>query len=198
MATTQQKKIRWWQSIRGRLALGSMLVTLLAVCSLMLTAIIAIVFYYENDMRQRMSELASSGAQQVGVEYTALMNSGKIGNPPLPGKALSQAAALLHDSLDQQYLMVVFNQSSTHPVYPHPAPAASSSNGTPASNGVTSFLRQLGFDQQAGDMQKLHQAILNARRGVATSDVFSRGWLPQPYVARPIYEGGESSSPVVG
>ena len=52
-------RIRWWQSIRWRLALGSMLVALLATVLLTLSVILAIVYYYGVDQRQRLTSLAA-------------------------------------------------------------------------------------------------------------------------------------------
>ncbi len=47
-------RMRWWQSIRWRLALGSMLVVLLATTILASSAIFAIAYYYSADQSQNV------------------------------------------------------------------------------------------------------------------------------------------------
>jgi signal transduction histidine kinase len=184
-------RIRWWQSIRWRLALGSALVTLLAMALLTLTAIIALVYYYEGDQKTRMSELAASRAQQVGIEYTQQSALYK------PALALRRAAALalppisLRAAQDQQYLMVVLDQRN-RVVYP--TVSASMPGGTLA----TLLLRLVDPARQAGDSSKLHKAIVEAQGGIPASDELGKGLLPQPFVAEPIYDGGQSSGVVIG
>ncbi len=52
-------RVRWWQSIRWRLALGSMLVALIATALLTLAVIIAINYYYGADERKLFTERQS-------------------------------------------------------------------------------------------------------------------------------------------
>ncbi len=62
-------RVRWWQSIRWRLALGSMLVALLATALLASAVIVAINYYYTVDQRERLSTIGSNTAQRIGTEY---------------------------------------------------------------------------------------------------------------------------------
>src|SRR5882724_8048865 len=96
-------RMRWWQSIRWRLALGSALIALLATILLALTALAAIAYFYGTDQKDRMSEMAAERAQQVGIEYTQLKNLRRAANIVLP--TLST-----RNTQDQQYLMVVFDR----------------------------------------------------------------------------------------
>jgi signal transduction histidine kinase len=183
--------IRWWQSIRWRLALGSVLVTLLAMSLLTLTAILAIVYYYEGDQKAHMNELAASRAQQMGVMYTqqsALYT---------PVAALRRAAIAtlpqisVRNTQDQQYLMVVLD---SHNRVIYPATTASMPNRALA----TFLLRLVDPARQVGDYSKLHTAIVEAQGGIPASDELGKGLFPQPFVAEPIYSDGQSSSAVVG
>lgn len=56
--------------IRWRLALGSMLVALLAAGLLALTSIVVINYYYGNEQQSSLTSLAHDKAQSVGVLYT--------------------------------------------------------------------------------------------------------------------------------
>ena len=63
------RQVHWWQSIRWRLALGSMLVALLATALLAVVMIAAINYYYGQDLRQRLTNIADNTAQGIGVSY---------------------------------------------------------------------------------------------------------------------------------
>ncbi|TMB91300.1 MAG: hypothetical protein E6J44_01470, partial [Chloroflexi bacterium] len=105
-------RIRWWQSIRWRLALGSMLVALLATVLLTLSVILAIVYYYGVDQRQRLTSLAADKAQSIGESYTQSNNN------------LYQAATntlphgLVQSFQGEQYLLIVLNHRN-QTIYPH-------------------------------------------------------------------------------
>ena len=77
-------RMRWWQSIRWRLALGSMLVALIATALLTLAVIIAINYYYGADERQRLIDIANNTAQRLGVSYSQNGNLVKAVNNVLP------------------------------------------------------------------------------------------------------------------
>src|SRR5215471_11063697 len=66
--------IRWWQSIRWRLALGSMLVVLAAITLLALTAILSFAYYYSVDQIDRLNNISSDSAQQIGIDYVTSHN----------------------------------------------------------------------------------------------------------------------------
>jgi hypothetical protein len=77
-------RVHWWQSIRWRLALGSMLVALIATALLTLAVIIAINYYYGADERQGLIDTANNTSQRLGVSYSQNGNLVKAVNNVLP------------------------------------------------------------------------------------------------------------------
>src|SRR5205823_14457953 len=67
---TSNKRVRWWQSIRWRFALVSMLLVLLATALLAVSMITAINYYYGMYLSQRLTNIADNTAQRIGVSYT--------------------------------------------------------------------------------------------------------------------------------
>jgi signal transduction histidine kinase len=170
-------RIPWWQSIRWRLALGSMLVALLAVTLLALAAIFSVTYYYGVEQRDHLDSLAAESAQQIGANYPASKN-------------LSQAAALAFAALgrsqrgqNQGYAAIVLNRFYDR-VYPLP---------------IAGPQRALaGLPKAAQDGLRL--AVIKAQQGIASDDDLGGGLAaaPRPYAAQPIHEGGQSSAPVIG
>ena len=170
-------RIPWWQSIRWRLALGSMLVALLAVTLLALAAIFSVTYYYSVEQRNSLDSLAAESAQQIGANYPASQD-------------LSQAATLAFSILartqpnqNQGYAAIVLNRSYDR-VYPLP---------------IVGPLRALGGLPKVAQA-RVRLAAVKAQQGIATDDDLSGGLVAvlRPFVAQPIYEGGQSSSPVIG
>ena len=104
-------RIRWWQSIRWRLALGSMLVVMLAIVLLALSVISAIVHYYSIDQNNRLTSFASDSAQRIGESYSRSFSLGLASARSFPN-------VLEHSYQGEQYLLVVLNHRN-QPVYPH-------------------------------------------------------------------------------
>ncbi len=108
-------QIRWRQSIRGRLGLGSALLALLTTTMLALTAMAVINYYYGVEQRNNLSQLASEKALYVDKYF--------VQNPtqnPKSGLALFNEAQMLlklSPTDNQQYWMIVFNANGI-PVYP--------------------------------------------------------------------------------
>ncbi len=170
-------RIPWWQSIRWRLALGSMLVALLAVTLLALAAVFSVTYYYSVEQRASLDSLAAESAQQIGANYPA-------------SKDLSQAAALSFSALarsqsnqNQGYAAIVLNRFYDR-VYPLPLA------------GPQRALAGLPKATQA----RVRLAAIKAQQGIATDDDLSGGLVAalRPFVAQPIHEGGQSSAPVIG
>src|SRR2546426_890116 len=78
------RSVRWWQSIRWRLALGSMLVALLATALLAMIMTAAINYYYGVDLRQRLTNIADNAAQRIGVTYSQSGSLAAAVNSVLP------------------------------------------------------------------------------------------------------------------
>ena len=73
-------RVPWWRSIRWRLAIGSILVSLLATTLLAITVLIAINYYYGVDLRQRLTTFATDTAGRVQPFVPAWNPSGYLWN----------------------------------------------------------------------------------------------------------------------
>ncbi len=107
--------IRWWQSIQGRLGLGSALIALLTTTLLALTVMAAINYYYEVDQHNTLSQLATEKALYVDQYFV----QNPTQNPKSNSVLFNVAQMALKPSLDdeEQYWMIVFNASEL-PIYP--------------------------------------------------------------------------------
>jgi signal transduction histidine kinase len=135
-------QMRWWQSIRGRLGLGSALLALLTTTTLALTAMAVINYYYGVDQRNTLSQVVDEKTLYID-KYFAL-------NPvpnPKSNFALFNAAQMvlkLSPSDNQQYWMIVFNSSGTpvYPSFPNNKLPVSPSPLSPASITATAITRK--------------------------------------------------------
>ncbi len=73
--TFSHQRIRQWQSIRWRLAVGSIVVALLATVLLAFAAIVAIIHYYSIAESTRLANFASESAQRIGLNYKSSNNN---------------------------------------------------------------------------------------------------------------------------
>jgi signal transduction histidine kinase len=107
--------IQWWQSIRGRLGLGSALMALLTTTLLAITAMAAINYYYGIDQRNTLSQLATEKALYLDQYFVQNPKQ----NSTAKGVLLNVAQIVLKPSSndEQQYWMVVFNSRGI-PIYP--------------------------------------------------------------------------------
>ncbi len=90
-------RIRWWQSIRWRLALGSMLIVLLATTILAVAAIFAIAYYYNTEQTQNIHSSTYDEAQKIGEQYATTQAT--LTRPSRLGTALSNAIKNNHQSV---------------------------------------------------------------------------------------------------
>ncbi len=95
-------RVRWWQSIRWRFALVSMLLVLLATALLAVSMITAINYYYGMDLSQRLTNIADNTAQRIGVSYTQNGSLTVAVNNVLPATPSQNAQ-------NQDYLLLVIN-----------------------------------------------------------------------------------------
>src|SRR6266704_911283 len=179
-------RIRWWQSIRWRLALGSMLVALLATVLLTLSVILAIIYYYGVDQRQRLTSLAADKAESIGESYTQSNdNLYQAANNTLPH-------GLVQSFQGEQYLLIVLNHRN-QTIYPH-YPTLQSV--------VRAFIVALDDPSlQRSDFSGLSSAIRNGQQGISSVGNIGQGApgiIPRPFVVQPIFLGGQSNAPVVG
>lgn len=183
-------RVRWWQSIRWRLALGSILIALVATALLASAVLFAINYYYGADLRQRLTSIANDTAQRIGVSYTQTGTlAGAVSNvlPSIPA----------HSAQSQEYLLLILNMNRTPQlVYPRYG------NARPGP-GFTALLVALADPSvQKGDFAKISRAVVNARRyGIITVDEIGAsgpGGSPRLFVVQPIFAGGQPGNAVIG
>lgn len=175
-------RIPWWQSIRWRLALGSVLVTLLVTCLLALTAILAINYYYGGDQQSQMSSIALDRARRIGIDYVVAGSLARATDDVLPD-------ATLQNTQDQQYLMIVLDRRYDR-IYPRPIAR---------NNAIATFLVRLADPTvQSADLTTVRAAIKDGQHGIASEKAIGRGFITQPFVVQPIFVGAQKGLPVLG
>ncbi|HEX3641491.1 MAG TPA: hypothetical protein VHV10_09390, partial [Ktedonobacteraceae bacterium] len=105
---------RWWQSIRGRLGLGSALMALLTTTMLALTAMEVIDYYYGVYQRDDLAQLATEKALYIDKYFAQNPTQNPKSNAIFNVVQMVLRAA---PNDDQQYWMIVFNSSQV-PIYP--------------------------------------------------------------------------------
>lgn len=196
-------RMRWWQSIRWRLALGSMLVVLLATTILAFATIFAIAYYYNTEQTANLHDLVANDAQRTGEQYSTIKLTPTVSNPH-PSRLLTSFASTLrfyHQSVinntllrshqGEEYQFLVFNARGrfiypryigTIPILPRILEATSHNCVVPS-----------------GDVQKICQAIVQGEADQSTTDQIGQNpFLPRPFTVAPITEDGTRNAPVVG
>ena len=186
---TSNMRVRWWQSIRWRFAAVSMSIALLATALLAVIMLVAINYYYGIDLRQRLTVIADTTAQRIGVSYTQNGSLPKAVNTVLPNTS-SQ------NSQNSDYLLLIFNtKRPPRLIYPRFGTARRGAN-------FAAFLLAITAPSvQKGDFAKITKAVADARNGVATVDEIGTrgpGTSPRPFVVQPIFDGGQSGAAVAG
>ncbi|TMC15054.1 MAG: HAMP domain-containing histidine kinase [Chloroflexi bacterium] len=180
-------RMRWWHGIRWRLALGSIVMTMVATILLAMTVLVAIIYFYNNDQKSRMSELAMSRAQQLGQSFMNV--AADTDSARLARASYTVFPARVTDVPGQQYLVAVLNRNNKI-VYP-------GAQVRQQYKLLPQFFSQLvGAHQQAS----ARQAIASAQQGHSASGEIGRGLFPQPFFAQPIFtrEDLETPDAVVG
>ncbi len=181
-----KKKMRWWQSIRWQLALGSVLLVFLVTFLIAMVVFLTVVSSYGSDQRALLSSIGGDLAQRIGEAYAE--NNGSL--------ALA-ARSVLPDTTNgtaQQgdYLIIVLNRrgQSVYPVAGRPALALVLLAG--ADPGVNQI-----------DVNKVHQALAAGERGTSTEAELGTGSTgpaatSRPFLVLPIHESGQGKTPVAG
>lgn len=183
-------RMRWWQSIRWRFALVSMLLVLLATALLAVSMIVAINYYYGIDVSQRLTDIAENTAQRIGVSYEQNGSITVAVDSVLPTTP-SQSAQ------NQEYLLLVINMARpVKLIYPH-------YNNSSTGPGFTALLLAIADPSvQKGDFTKISKAVVNARRygqqTIVNIGSTAPGATPRPAVVQPIFAGGQSGNSVIG
>ncbi|HLI05859.1 MAG TPA: HAMP domain-containing sensor histidine kinase [Ktedonobacteraceae bacterium] len=186
LKTGSQKQMRWWQSIRWQLALGSVLLVFLVTFLIALVVFLTVVSSYGSDQRAQLSDTGGNLAQRLGVAYAE-----NGGNLALASRSVLPATAN-GTAQNGDYLIIVLNRrgQSVYPVVGKPAIAAVLIAGAdPAMNSI--------------DINKVRQAFVAGERGTQTEAELSTGSsgpaaTSRPFLVQPIREGGFSAAPVVG
>jgi len=177
-------RIRWWQSIRWRLALGFMLVALLATGLLALIVTITIDYYYGVDQSTQLTSFASSNAQGIGVRYRRSTN--------LATAAASTLDTFVKNSEGENYIMVVFNHAN-QPIYPRIV------FGRP--NFAAILIASTNPSLTKVDYAGVRSAVLKAQQGVPTiAEIGESGPVasPRPFTTQPIFIDGQNGGQVIG
>ncbi len=176
-------QIRWWQSIRWRLVLGSMLLVLLVTTLLALSALLGIVHYYGIDESNRLNSFAVDSAQRIGANYTQehiLIKAARVTFP----NVLEQSFQ------GEQFLVVVLNHRNTT-VYPHLGRGLSTFSAFAAALADPNL--------HTGYFAGLSNAIASGQQGVtATGELGGPLSLAHPFIVVPIFAGGQAGIAVVG
>ena len=99
-------RVHWWQSIRWRLALGSMLVALLATALLAVILTVTITYSYSSDQSQQLAKLANETAARVGENLVNTDNLFIASQETVPG-------FLTQNATGEEYLQLVYNTNLT-------------------------------------------------------------------------------------
>jgi signal transduction histidine kinase len=180
---------RWWQSIRGRLALGSVLLILLTTGLLAFTAMLVTYFSYNFDRTRQMDQRASEMAWQIGTD--------------LAQSRLAVAARnnLTIDSTRGEYLPIVVGRGGQ---LIYPTPPFKAGNGTtiyPRNPVIASLIKLTGSPIHKSDAIKLRADIRLAFSGHSMTDQLGHGGplgLPEPFVMQPIRNYALVTRPIVG
>lgn len=209
-------RIRWWQSIRWRLAIVSVLLVLLATSILALTAVLVTGYSYGADQQH----VQAGQVQQLAKENQTNLINALLTQEQSKSKTTDLAkvaSEVIHltppssapPSSDQQFIVLVFGSRGL-PVYPGwiingvqvsiPASTPSVANGTQTAlfvatrnarqKAVCEALRLGNPSIQAGDCNKLNMLVNRAFiNPVAVDDEFGRDnavGYAQPFSVRPI------------
>ena len=187
--------MHWWQSIRWRLALGSMLVALLATGLLALSAILAITYYYNVDAKTQLTSLTAHDAQLLGDNYTTSPGGSRVRLIRAATQAFSRSISstgIIVTPQGEQYVVLVINSGNqfVYPVYKSTVTDALRAT-------LVAALRSHGSN---GDLALLHQALIAGHQGKATLGEIGTSNLAKsrPIMVEPIFDGGQASGQNVG
>ncbi len=181
-------RTHWWQSIRWKLALGSILMTLLATLLLAVIVIVSVLYYYNADQRANLTTLAVNNAQRIGAAYE--QDGGR-----LPLAANSTLNPFVKHLQGEDYLVIVLNRHN-QPVYPNIGVGRATFAAF-----VPTALAATDPGMRRVDYNGVHDAVLQGQRGTPTVGQIGAGGTlatPRPFVVEPIFAGGQSDAPVVG
>lgn len=176
-------RIRWWQSIRWQLALGSTLVALLATSLLALTALAAIIWYYGVDQTNRLNAVAVDNATALSDGYAQYNN--------LRRAVLSIGKA--KSGQNAEYVILVFN-SSEQLIYPFSLTAA---RRTTLVNGLLYALAHPNYHTATTDVLRNAVTLSQTNDTSMSGQIGSGRPVARPFITVPI-KNGESGIQAIG
>lgn len=189
-------RIRWWQSIRWRLASGSVLVTLLATALMAFSAIFAIIHFYNIDQQGRLASNAANNAQVIGEHYA---QSGNLRSAVLSISRFPRLFAttgVVRSAQGDDSLVFVFSPDNKA-VYPTLKTLTRKKQPAMLLSNLQATLARPGVQE---DISSLRDAILQAQQGRVVSGEIGRpylGVLPRAFIAMPI-RAEEQGYPIIG
>lgn len=194
-------RMHWWQSIRWRLALGSMTVVILATAIMALSSILAIAYNYSNEQQRNLKGSANYNAQNIGANYTynQITNDQDL-IKAIPGafsqrtdRALAGTGVITGNQ--GEYLFLVYDQHNRL-VYPLQKLWQNKRNFW--YNIIRNVRRANIFHSTK---YNIYNALLQADKGAATSGDIGHVFFnlfPRSFIAEPIRSGDVPTAPVVG
>ncbi len=194
-------RIHWWQSIRWRLALGSMAVVLLVTIIMALSAILTIAYYYSKEQNQGLMTSAGENANDIGKNYA---QNGHFSFPANSTKRALANKGLMVDSHGENYLFLIFDRQNR--LRSPTARTLFALNPGNKSLWIGLIRRlHLGIHTQSGEntnIVSMSEAVFQAQDGESISrEIGPRyllGLVARPFMAVPIRSGGVQTGAVVG
>jgi signal transduction histidine kinase len=196
-----QKRMRWWQSIRWRLALGSVGVMMLAMILLVATAILAILYYYDSDQKTQLNEVSETRAQQIGREYSHQVSTGEASAIALQKASVTTLpVASLKNLQDQTFVNVVLGANNRIAYPMQPKVPLKQLPRTTQIRAVYAFIAKYLQDpsQKGSDITQFRNDLAQAQNGDSVTDTLGNKLLPQSFIMRPIFTDGDPHHEVVG
>jgi signal transduction histidine kinase len=189
-------RIRWWQSIRWRLAIGSVLVSLVATGLLTLAALFAIVRFYDIDQQGRLTNAATGTAQLISEHYAQDQDHSlyQAAKAAYSFPRLAATTAVTKAQGDDYLLFVINHQNdATFPTL------KTLSHGKDATKDLLDTLLN-GLDHPNAKTKdgfaQLRDAVLQAQQGKSITGEIGTpylGVLPRAFAVEPIKVVGEQT-----
>ncbi len=199
-------RMRWWQSIRWRLAIGSMLIVLLATTLLALTAIGAISYFYGFNEQSNLQTLAQSDAQTISAKYDPQFVPNHAARDLYRAAASSTfarqiscgAVGVICSSKDgEQYIVEVYGLYA-QPLYPIRPNCSKSS--LPDSAKFVCAVERSRQASSSNAYAKFHNGITQAlQQGTVTTGEIGPstiGLPSRPFIVQPIIVNDQGGTPL--
>lgn len=193
-----QKRMRWWQSIRWRLALGSVGVMMLAMILLGATAIMAVLYYYGSDQKAQLNVLSENGTHQIGTEYSHQLSEGKTSVVALLRASAMTLPSSPQKNLREQAFVNVVLGTNNRIVYPAQTRVPLKQRTTQIRQIYDFIAKHLDSTQKGSDFIQFRSDLAQAQNGNVVSDTLGNNFIPQSFVMRPIFADGDPHHEIVG